>query len=63
MFIIPTVTNFDSLAAQLFYMPLFHLVRDVILNVQGVFFQMVTERLHVERALDGRSAQIVSFVL
>ena len=35
---IPTVGNFDSLAAQLFYMPLFHSGRDATLNVQEVFF-------------------------
>ena len=34
-----------------------------MLNVQVVFFYTVTERLHVERTLDERSARIVLFVL
>ena len=35
---IPTVGNFDGLAAQLLYMPQFCSDRDAMLNVQGVFF-------------------------
>ena len=37
---IPTVGNCDSLAAHLFYTPLFHSGRDAMLNVQGVLDYM-----------------------